>query len=228
MASNKRCYKQFCGVARALDVLGERWTLLIARDLLLGSWRYTDLMARLPGITTNLLAERLRQMEANGLIRKYQQASVGSPHVYELTDLGWKLEPVILSLATFGLNLMSSGPRKGEQTDIGRALLSLKQRCRDKDVGLVTLKFDSSPQPVYYQVKYSAGYTDVRHGKPWQSEVEVALSVANMMAILFRQADARLLEKRGEIILSGNTEHWLTFLENFGFKYVGKHTRSKS
>ena len=66
MASSKRCYKQFCGVARALDVLGERWTLLIARDLLLGSWRYTDLMARLPGITTNLLAERLREMEANG------------------------------------------------------------------------------------------------------------------------------------------------------------------
>ena len=83
MASSKRCYKQFCGVARALDVLGERWTLLIARDLLLGSWRYTDLMARLPGITTNLLAGRLRDMEANGLIRKYQQASVGSPHVYE-------------------------------------------------------------------------------------------------------------------------------------------------
>ena len=90
---------------------------------------------------------------------------------------------------------------------------------------MVTLKFDSSPLPVYYQVKYSADYTDVRHGKPWQSEVEVVLSVANMFAILFRQADARLLEKRGEIILFGDREHWLAFLENFG---LTSNVRSRS
>jgi len=71
------------------------------------------MMMRMLGFTTNLLAERLKEMEANSLIRKYQQASVGSPHVCELTDLGWKLEPVILSLATFGLNLMSIGQKKG-------------------------------------------------------------------------------------------------------------------
>jgi DNA-binding HxlR family transcriptional regulator len=223
MTDKKRSYKQFCSVARAMDVLGERWTLLIVRDLLLGPWRYSDFLARLPGITTNLLADRLRDMEANGLIQKFQQASVGSPHVYELTELGWKLEPVILSLASFGQTLLASGPKKGDQADIGRALLSLKLRCRNLGVGLVTLRFDATAAdgpPLYYQVKYSAGYVDVRHGKPWQSEVEIALSAPTMTGLLFRQSDAGLLEKRGEIVVSGSRPQWRVFLKNFGLKYT--------
>lgn len=225
MAINKRCYKQFCSIARALDVLGERWTLLIARDLLLGPWRYTDLMARLPGVTTNLLAARLREMETNDLVTKVPQASVGSPHVYELTPLGRQLEPVILSLATFGMNLMATGPQEGDQVDIGRALLSFKLRCRNKGVGLVTLRLgpliDAAP-PIYYQVKYSTGYVDVHHGKSWQSEVEIALSIANMATLLFRQGDAGSMEKHGEIIVSGHRKQWLAFLDNFGLKYSTK------
>lgn len=221
MTVKKRSYKQFCSIARAMDVLGERWTLLVVRELLLGPWRYSDFLNRLPGITTNLLAARLKDMEANGLIQKFQQASVGSPHVYELTELGWKLEPVILSLANFGLTLLASGPRKGDQLDIGRALLSLKLRCRNLDVGLVTLCFGratAEEPPLYYQVRYSAGYTDVRHGKPWQSEVEVVLSAPTMTGIMFRQSDAGLLEKRGEIAVSGSRPQWLAFLEAFGLK----------
>ncbi len=222
MTCKKRSYKQFCSVARAMDVLGERWTLLIVRDLLLGPWRYSDFLARLPGITTNLLAERLKDMEANGLIQKSQQTSVGSPHVYELTELGRKLESVILSLATFGMTLLVTGPQEGDQFDIGRALLSLKLRCRNLGVGLVTICFYSPAAedlPLYYQVKYSAGYVDIRHGKPWQSEVEIALSTPTMTGLLFRQSDAGLLEMRGEITVSGSKPQWQEFLNNFGLNY---------
>ena len=223
MTGKKRSYKQFCSVARAMDVLGERWTLLIVRDLLLGSWRYSDFLSRLPGITTNLLAERLKDMEANGIIQKLQQASVGSPHVYELTELGWKLEPVILSLASFGQSLLVSGPKKGEQLDIGRALLSLKLRCRNPGVGLLTLRVDPvamNDSPLYYQVKYSAGYADIHHGKAWHSDVEIALNTATMAGLLFRQGDAGRLEKRGEIAVAGSRPQWLAFLKNFGLEYT--------
>ena len=72
-----RSYKQFCGLARALDVVGERWTLLIVRNLLVGPRRYSDLMAELPGITTNLLAKRLRELSSHGLIEK-------QVHVFQL------------------------------------------------------------------------------------------------------------------------------------------------
>lgn len=221
MANNKRCYKQFCGVARALDVVGERWMLLIVRDLLLGPWRYTDLMARLPGVTTNLLAERLKEMEGVGIVSKSPQASVGSPHVYELTDLGRQLESVILALGSFGMNLMTNGPQAGDQIDIGRALLSLKRRCRGQGVGLVTLRFGSGAnetQTFYYQVKYNPGYVDLRHGRVWQSEVEVAISAPSMAALLFRGGDAGLMERQSEISVLGNRKEWLAFLDNFGLK----------
>ena len=222
VASKKRCYKQYCGVARALDVLGERWTLLIVRDLLLGPWRYTDLKARLPGITTNLLAERLKEMEISGLLTKSPQASVGSPHVYELTQLGRQLEPVVLSLASFGAHFMASGPQKGEQIDIGRALLSLKLRPHIPGSGLITLRFDSianNALTTHYQIKYTTDYVHVRHGGAWESEVEIKISRSHMAALLFRQGDVGLMEKIGEIVVKGNRQHWLAFLDNFGFKY---------
>lgn len=203
-----------------MDILGERWTLLIVRDLLLGPWRYSDLMARLPGLTTNLLAERLKEMEANGLIRKYLQSSVGSPHVYELTELGKRLEPVILSLATFGAYLMTEGPREGDHADIGRALLGLKLRYRNPTrTGVVTFNFDSAGREdpvVSYQVKYAADYVDVRHGKPWLSDVEIDLSSKTMAAMLFRGESAKAFEKSGALTIRGDRDKWLAFLDDFG------------
>ncbi|MDH5729881.1 MAG: helix-turn-helix transcriptional regulator, partial [Gammaproteobacteria bacterium] len=78
MSERKRHYHQFCSVARALDVVGERWSLLIIRELLLGPRRYSDLLARLKGIMLNLLAKRLADMECHDLITKQQHSSIGS------------------------------------------------------------------------------------------------------------------------------------------------------
>ena len=92
--AKRRSYDQFCGVARALDQVSERWTLLIVRNLMLGPRRYSDLMTELPGITTNLLAARLRAMEEIGLVARQP----GPPARYELTALGAALEPVVVEL----------------------------------------------------------------------------------------------------------------------------------
>ncbi|MFC6704553.1 winged helix-turn-helix transcriptional regulator [Flexivirga alba] len=106
-----KSYDQFCAVARALDVVGDRWVLLIVRELLaFGPSRYTDLKRGLPGIATNLLADRLKAMEAEGLIeRREAPAPVGAP-VYELTDRGRALDDVLNSLARWGLPKMLGGP----------------------------------------------------------------------------------------------------------------------
>src|SRR2546430_6051478 len=103
----KRSYNQFCGVAKALDIVGERWTLLIVRNLLLGPQRYSDLLRELPGITTNLLAKRLQEMEARGLIEKSAGASTES-HAYRLTSLGLALEAAIHALGRWGFRQMRS------------------------------------------------------------------------------------------------------------------------
>lgn len=94
----KRSYKQNCGLAHALDLIGERWTLLIVRELLIGPRRYGELLNNLIGIGTNLLANRLKEMEASGLVSKVEGQ-------YRLTDVGRRLEPLIWQVVRFGLSL---------------------------------------------------------------------------------------------------------------------------
>jgi DNA-binding HxlR family transcriptional regulator len=102
-----RNYHQNCPIARGLDVLGERWTLLILRELLGGARRYGDLRAELPGIATNLLADRLRELEDAGLVDRTELPPPVARTVYTLSDAGWqKVPPVIKAIATFGLDLI--------------------------------------------------------------------------------------------------------------------------
>jgi len=91
-----------CGLAVALDLLGERWTLLIVRELLLGPQRYTDLNDGLHGLSTNLLAERLRHLETNGIIHRTELPPPAASTVYELTPIGEELQPLIVQLALWG------------------------------------------------------------------------------------------------------------------------------
>jgi DNA-binding HxlR family transcriptional regulator len=127
--ARRRSYHQFCGVARALDVVGERWSLLIVRNLLLGPRRYSDLLAELPGLTTNLLAKRLKEMEAAGLLAKTDAHPPHGPVVYDLTAAGAALEPVVMELGRWGGRLMDR-PRARDRVDLGLALLALKRRYR--------------------------------------------------------------------------------------------------
>jgi DNA-binding HxlR family transcriptional regulator len=106
-----RSYGQYCSVARALDVVGDRWTLLIVRELLLqGACRYTDLRDGLPGIATNLLADRLRDLEAAGLIAREEARPPIATTLFRLTPRGEALRPAIDELGRWGLPLMVGGP----------------------------------------------------------------------------------------------------------------------
>jgi DNA-binding HxlR family transcriptional regulator len=105
-----RSYGQYCSVAKALDVIGERWTLLIVRELLLrGPCRYTDLKNGLPGIATNLLADRIRELEAAGLVRREEAPPPVATTLVRLTETGAELEPVIKALGWWGIRYMA-GP----------------------------------------------------------------------------------------------------------------------
>ncbi|MBV9318781.1 MAG: helix-turn-helix transcriptional regulator [Mycobacterium sp.] len=101
----QRTYNQNCPVAKGLDVLGERWTLLILRELVGGPRRYSDLRSELPGIATNLLADRLRGLEQTGLVDRSELPPPIARTVYALSELGWrKVPPVLKAIATFGLD----------------------------------------------------------------------------------------------------------------------------
>jgi DNA-binding HxlR family transcriptional regulator len=110
-------YSQYCPVAHSLEVVGERWSLLIVRDLMGGPKRYTDLAAGLPGIGTNILAGRLKALEAAGVLQKHRLPPPYASQVYELTEYGRELKNVLFEMARWGAR--SLGPPKQEDLHPG-------------------------------------------------------------------------------------------------------------
>jgi DNA-binding HxlR family transcriptional regulator len=108
-----KCYGQYCPMAHALDLVGERWALLIVRELVHGPKRYTDLAEHLPGIGTNILAARLRSLEDQGIVSKRTLPAPAASRVYELTEYGQGLRTVMRELALWGAR--SLGPPKDDE-----------------------------------------------------------------------------------------------------------------
>ena len=102
----QRSYRQICGVAKALDLIGERWTLLIVRELLAGPRRYTDLHADLPGVSTDVLATRLKELERDDLVTRRRLPPPGTATVYQLTERGQRLSAVLGALADWGVDAL--------------------------------------------------------------------------------------------------------------------------
>jgi DNA-binding HxlR family transcriptional regulator len=110
---SRREYGQFCGLARALEIVGERWALLIVRDLLVGPKRYTDLRRGLPRIPTNILAARLKELEQAGVVQRRLLPRPAGSIVYMLTDYGRDLEDAVLHLGRWGARSLGE-PRPDE------------------------------------------------------------------------------------------------------------------
>jgi DNA-binding HxlR family transcriptional regulator len=111
--SGKRSYNDPCGIARALNLVGERWALLVVRELLLGPKRFVDLHRGLPTVSQNVLSQRLRELERDGVLRRRRLGPPVGAWVYELTEWGRELEPVLLQLGRWGLRAdtaSTSGP----------------------------------------------------------------------------------------------------------------------
>jgi len=121
----KRTYGQFCGVARALEMVGERWALLIVRDLVVGPKRFTDLRRGLPRIPTNVLAARLHELEAAGVVRRRALPRPAASVVYELTEYGRELEEIVLGLGRWGAQALGER-RPGEIVTADSMIVALR------------------------------------------------------------------------------------------------------
>ena len=122
--SKKRTYDDGCAAAHALDLVGERWALLVVRELLLGPKRFTDLRAGLPGASPNVISQRLRDLEASGIVRRRKLPPPAASRVYELTEWGEELEPVIVRLGRWG----ARSPSKPRDAALGVDSLVLSLR----------------------------------------------------------------------------------------------------
>lgn len=135
MASGPRSYGQMCPIARSLDVVGERWSLLIVRELLLGPKRFKDLLAELPAMGTNRLSDRLKSLEAGGVVARATLPPPGEAQVYVLTEHGEGLRDAVVSLAQWGSTLPIDD-RIDRST--GRGALLALVRCATAPAELVS------------------------------------------------------------------------------------------
>jgi len=120
-----RSYGQYCGVAHALELVGERWALLIVRDLILGPKRFTDLRLGLPRIPTNVLTTRLKELEESGVVQRRALPRPAASVVYELTDYGSQLEDIVLRLGAWGAQSMGE-PKPEDILTADGAVLALR------------------------------------------------------------------------------------------------------
>lgn len=129
-------YDEYCPVAHSLGLIGERWSLLVVRELLHGPKRYTDLADRLPGIGTNILATRLKELESAGIVEKKKLPPPWASTVYELTPAGQGLRPVLHELARFGARLLGPPPPDALQEGwlVGALDLALSPLCQGNRV----------------------------------------------------------------------------------------------
>ena len=161
--AQKKSYEQYCPVARTLDVVGERWTLLIIRDLLMGPKRYTDLRTGLPGIASDILTARLRTLQEAGFIRRRELPRPAPATVYELTDEGRELRHVVLALGRIG-SARLGGPRRGEDVQAERIVIGLRPSFHRERFGTLTETYELTIDGVPFTVEVSAGSVDTRPG----------------------------------------------------------------
>ena len=169
-----KTYGQYCAVARSLDLVGDRWVLLSVRELLSqGPCRFTDLRDGLPGIATNLLASRLKDMEENGLIARVDAPPPVATGLYQLTERGQQLQPVITALVEWGLPTMPI-VTKGE-SERGNWLGMLGQRrLRDTEPerGPLTIAIDTAEAPVHLVSR--GGEFELRRGRPAAADIRLS------------------------------------------------------
>ena len=154
MAVSNKSYQQYCGIAAALDVVGDRWTLLILRELSFGDHRFTDLRAGLPGIASNLLADRLRDLEGTGLVEQRELPAPAARTVYTLTRSGTRVRPVLRALAQFGLPLLDD-PVEGQvrpRTAVYGGLVALFDPAGAAGRDLL-MRFDLDGEEFWLQVR---------------------------------------------------------------------------
>jgi DNA-binding HxlR family transcriptional regulator len=158
----RRNYGQYCGLAAALDLIGERWTLLIIRELLAGPCRYNLLMANLPGIGTNLLADRLKFLTQAGIIRQRSQAG-SKLRTYELTEQGETLRESVLALARWGLGTLDA-PAAGEIVRPRWAALAIEAMVEPAAAG-PDEEYEFRIDDEVFHVTVLGGQVSVGHGK---------------------------------------------------------------
>ena len=200
-----RTYSQYCGIARALEILGERWTLLIVRDLLIGPRRFGDLMDGLPGIGTNMLAARLKTLEAAGVIRRYKLPPPAGSMVYELTDYGRELEGPVIGLGRWGMELLDKR-RRGEHHSFRWLLLGMKAAFRPEAAQGVDDSYEFHVDDEIFCVTVHDGQLEVGNGPARDPDAVISTKLQTFIGLGRGEIDPVAAVRKGTLTVEGDPE----------------------
>jgi DNA-binding HxlR family transcriptional regulator len=195
-----RSYRDSCGIARALDVVGERWALLVVRELLLAARRFSELRHALPHISSNLLADRLRELEHNGVIRRGLAPTEG-PRVYELTERGRKLEPVLLALGDWGIDAPQPPPPTALSAT--SVLIFLRGAARP-DPAAPPMNCRLELDGRVWTVRLASGRAEVQPGEPATAAVSLRTEPRTLSALLSDPATLAAACADGSVAVVGD------------------------
>jgi DNA-binding HxlR family transcriptional regulator/putative sterol carrier protein len=199
----RRSYGQHCPLAYALDVLGERWTLLVTRELMFGEKRYTDLLDGLPGIGPHVLAARLKHLQANGLVQKRKLPPPAASTVYELTELGRELEDTLVGLARFGLNFVEPNGEPGTRRLAGFVAATVPTEPREAARG-VKETYEFRIDEDTFHVRVNDGDVSIREGPVADPDLVVESDLMTLSAIGKGELKADDAVARGKASVEGD------------------------
>jgi DNA-binding HxlR family transcriptional regulator len=178
-----RSYGQFCGVARALDLVGERWALLIVRELVLGPKRFTDLRQGLPGIATSVLTQRLKELERDGIVARRTLPAPAASSVYELTEYGRELEPIMLRLGAWAARTLGEpGPDRtlrGEWLMVALKAMFREEAARGVEASVGIVFADGA-----FTVRLEDGALEVGPGRPAAADLALETDPETLLGYL--------------------------------------------
>lgn len=180
--ATKRSYGEACRFAYALDVVGERWALLVVRELLLGPKRFTDLRTGLPHASSNILSERLRDLEQSGVIQRRKLPPPAASTVYELTEWGRELEPIVTKLGAWGAR--SPTPPDSEEIGTDSVILALRSLFDPEAAAEMDAAYELRLGEQRFRIGVAAGELDLGRGATEEADARIALADAPTFAAI--------------------------------------------
>jgi DNA-binding HxlR family transcriptional regulator len=202
MATTKRTYGDRCGVARALDIAGERWALLVVRELLLGPKRFTDLRAGLPHVGPDVLAQRLRELEQSGVVRRGTLPPPAGSRIYELTERGRQLEPVVIALGRFGS--VAPFPPGDARIGVDAVVIALKSLFDPAGADGLDASYELRLGDQRFRIDVADGRLDVARGGAAAPDAIIETDPGTLATVLWHGRRLDEARRAGDVAIEGD------------------------
>jgi DNA-binding HxlR family transcriptional regulator len=214
MATKKRSYGDACGIARALDTVGERWALMVVRELLLGPKRFTDLRSGLPHVSPDVLAQRLKDLEASDVVAKRKLPPPAASQVYELTPKGLALEPVLVALGRWG-GAEAAPPTPEMGISVDAQMLSLRTLFDPERAGDLKLAVGMELDGQRYFATVAGASLVAERGETSSPDVTITGAQSSLIELIRGMRSIDEMVEDGDLTVEGDRQGLERFIELF-------------